>query len=902
MLQLDTQIRRETPRRERRKIKDITAGGILLCCIAAILAIATYFRWPKFLYLSMYGVFGVYVYAILLLTVVIGASIAFSKRYAVNTRYCVFSTVMIFSALTAIHVIATRDFLSEAETSFSGYLGKCFSNITPGGVLFSVPSFVIWTIFGGMAGAVLVLVTTFLISSAFLTTFIMTKYGENKIIKRKPASAAPEREKDSSANKDLLLQINKKYQEILQKESRENMEAEKSRLGLNNVSQKVRPSPIYTSTVPIERAQPISELTSISTMAASTMQQGLNQNIAQPYSPQPVSGADPEYIGGGYGQIGAAPERYQPTYEPRYEQPKYEPKYEPAPYAAQAPWTPPTDAMAFKQTAPVDNSQVENVLAEYEIENEKSKIPTNISARARNPKRAPVAMGQESFGDVLETTKKPKVFIKHKYNKPTLDLIQTKSTDLSMFYQEAIQKKDQINDIFDEFNVGAHVEDYLVSPAITRYDVVLNRGTRVQSFESVAPNIYKKLGDSVRIKNIEGKDAIGIEVPNTAVGKVSIKDILLSREWAEVSKRPLGVAIGKSVTDEIIAVDIGDMPHMLIAGATGTGKSVFLNTILTSLILHASPDDVKLLLIDVKRVELVTYQGIPHMLIPESINDEREAICALKWLDKEMGRRYKVFGTYKGTVKKIEDYHSLQDYQNGRLEQMPYILTVIDEAGTLMDMGKREMEDLIRKICSLGRAAGIHIIFATQRPSTDVISGSIKTNIPSRFGLRTVSWQDSQTIIGAQGCEKLVGKGDMIYLKEGGTQKRIQCAFVATEEVQNIMDYIRTNNACDFDSELEELIRFGSGQNDAADGFGDGGGASRDQDDLIKPICLFIASPENKKGIVSTSLLQRKFKIGYPRCARIMDELTEKGYISEQDGTKPRNVIITYDEAEGLSE
>jgi len=379
----------------------------------------------------------------------------------------------------------------------------------------------------------------------------------------------------------------------------------------------------------------------------------------------------------------------------------------------------------------------------------------------------------------------------------------------------------------------------------------------------------------------------------------ALRDILTSKEWAQ-NKHPLTIAIGKNVNDEVVIDNIGDMPHLLIAGSTGSGKSVGITTLLTSLVYRADPADVKLLLVDMKRVELAMFREIPHMLIPNSIEEVEHAINALKWMQDEMNRRYKVL--QENGLKNLGQYHALPTYQNGTLERMPYIVMIIDEAADLIYSGKRAVEDAVKRLAALGRASGIHLVLATQRPSVDVITSVIKANLRVRIGFKTISQGDSQTIINTVGCEKLVGRGDMLFLNDKGRLQRVQGAFVKDEEARNIMNYIRENNTAEFNNEVEDYILNGPPQtkNNVANGFGDGGIGSRGEDPAFVPILRWLVRPENTKQIASIAGVQRQFSLGFGRAGRIIDQMTQMGYVSEDNGAKGRMVLITREEVENL--
>ncbi|MCL2587094.1 MAG: DNA translocase FtsK, partial [Firmicutes bacterium] len=493
---------------------------------------------------------------------------------------------------------------------------------------------------------------------------------------------------------------------------------------------------------------------------------------------------------------------------------------------------------------------------------------------------------------------KQKIHKRNKYNRPPIDLIRSESTNLLTAQQEALSKQHLLDNKFKEFGVSAKVTNFTVAPSVTRFEVQLDTGTRVSDVTRLETDIAYTLGSPyVRIEStIEGKNAIGIEVPNKSVGMVSIKDLVQSREFQN-HKSALAVAIGKNVNDELVIADIATMPHLLIAGSTGSGKSVMLNTILTSLLFRAHPDDVKLILVDMKRVELNMYNEAPHMLVPKAIKEVAQTINALKWMQIEMTRRYDVLEGQG--VNNIALYQSLPAYQSGQLERMPYIVMVIDEAADLLARGKKEVEDAIKSLSALARACGIHIILATQRPSVDVITAVIKTNFPVRIAFKVGSRGDSQTIINDSGAEKLVGRGDMLFVKEGYSQ-RVQGAFIELEETRRVMNFIRENNLSDFDIDLEDLILNGPPvDNNAA--FGDNDlQRGKAQDPYFVPILKWIVREDNLQKTVSISNMQRQFSLGFSRAGKIMDQLTGMGYVSLGNGSKARDVIITREEVERL--
>ena len=898
------EISREKPKKPRKPRGRFAGLGIGICVAALVLCALVGASWPWFLSVGFYGLFGVYTYAILFLTFFAGVSLYMSKKYSFNKRYMTCSIIMLCTVFTAIHLGVTAPRLSGA--AFDAYLRYGFSYVTPGGAIFSIPSFVLWNMFAGGVGAGIALAAIFVVSAAFLLTFIVTRHGENKVIRKKavPDVIDPNVVADAPGaivndNKDLADRLEQKYQELLQKQSRKNIDLQKSSLGLDRVAPRpVRNAPVYDSAVPLNELSPsptalADNITKMSTEAA------LKFNAAIAPEPFPTQSYASEY-----GQKPNVITEFPGAFaSPSYGQSTY--KSEPqSPYASQS--LDPTPAVFSESTKAMSPQSAASIFTEYELENSRETIDVAPTVRARNPKPVGGAAGglggvvgasQTALDGVMQSTK-PKNYKPKRYTKPSIEMIRSESTDLSGYQNEARIKQDMLDAKLKEFSVNAKVTGFTVAPAITRFEITLGLGTRAADVYRLDDDFQVILGTtSIRMENVMGKNAIGIEVPNKTIGSVSIKDILQSKEWTQ-TKSPLCVALGKNINDEVVVGDIGSMPHLLIAGSTGSGKSVCINTILTSLIYRADPADVKLLLVDMKLVELAMYNEIPHMLIPNSIGEVQHAINALLWMQEEMRRRYKILQSQG--LKHVSQYQALPAYVSGQLERMQYILMVIDEAADLIYTGKRAVEDAVKQLSALGRASGIHLILATQRPSVDVITAVIKANLPVRIGFKTVSRGDSMTIVNEIGCEKLVGRGDMLFSREGKIQ-RIQGAFIDDEEARRIMNFIRENNVCEFNGEVEDFILNGPPQaGGAAVGFGDGPAAARNQDPAFIPILRWLVRPENEKKIASIAGVQRQFSLGFGRAGRIMDQLTQMGYVSDDNGQKGRLVLITKEEVDQI--
>ena len=436
------------------------------------------------------------------------------------------------------------------------------------------------------------------------------------------------------------------------------------------------------------------------------------------------------------------------------------------------------------------------------------------------------------------------------------------------------------------FGVSAKVENVSVGPAITRYELKPAEGVRVSKIANLADDIALNLAaETIRIEApIPGKQAVGIEVPNKEKEVVHFREILDSDEFRN-NKSKLTIGLGKDVAGNVQLADIAKMPHVLIAGSTGSGKSVCINTIITSIIYNAKPSEVKFVMVDPKVVELSVYNGIPHLLIPV-VTDPRKAAGALAWAVQEMDDRYNKFAS-KG-VRDLKGYNKAIEKEN-EAGKLPQIVIIIDELADLMMVAKSDVEDAICRLAQKARAAGMHLVIATQRPSVDVITGLIKANVPSRIAFAVSSQVDSRTILDSIGAEKLLGKGDMLFFPAGAPKpSRVQGAFVSDDEVEKIVDFIKSNGTATYSEDiLESIENSNKTDKEIAD--------SKDNDDDTDPFLMDAIQTVVETGQASTSFIQRRFKVGYARAGRIIDQMEERGVISGYQGSKPREVLMTLD-------
>ncbi|MBC2577598.1 DNA translocase FtsK [Peptostreptococcus russellii] len=468
------------------------------------------------------------------------------------------------------------------------------------------------------------------------------------------------------------------------------------------------------------------------------------------------------------------------------------------------------------------------------------------------------------------------------YKKPPVSLLnRVVNKNDKRSKQKVLENARQLEQTLKDFGVDASINQVTVGPTITRYEIQPRPGVKVSKIVNLTDDIALSLAaKSIRMEApIPGKSAIGIEVPNDEPQMVSAREIIESPEFNNF-KSPLAMGLGKDVSGKIIIGDISKMPHLLIAGSTGSGKSVCVNTLITSILYKAKPDEVKLMLIDPKVVELANYNGIPHLMIPV-VTDPKKAANALCWAVTEMNRRYKLFA--EAQVKDISSYNDKTD------NPLPKIVIIIDELADLMMASANEVEDYICRLAQMARAAGMHLIVATQRPSVDVITGVIKANIPSRIAFAVSSQTDSRTIIDMGGAEKLLGKGDMLFYPLGASKpRRLQGAFISEEESDKVIEYVKKEagdtGGANYIEEIEESIsNIGSIKSD-------------DTDEFLYDAIEFVVN----NGQASASMLQRKFKIGFNRAARLIDDMEERGIVGPSEGSKPRKVLISKEQLSQL--
>ncbi|WP_253703482.1 DNA translocase FtsK, partial [Bacillus cereus] len=529
----------------------------------------------------------------------------------------------------------------------------------------------------------------------------------------------------------------------------------------------------------------------------------------------------------------------------------------------------------------VEEHPVQQVVAEPQVEEQPvqqvvvEQVQKPISSTEVQEKAYVVNQRENDMRNVLHTPPT--------YTVPPLALLsipQQSALDNTEWLEE---QKELLDTTFNNFHVGAHVINVSQGPAVTRFEVQPDPGVKVNKITNLSDDIKLSLAaKDIRIEApIPGKSAIGIEVPNKESKPVFLREILRSPVFTK-SESPLTVALGLDISGDPIVTDIRKMPHGLIAGATGSGKSVCINAILTSILYKAKPHEVKLMLIDPKMVELAPYNSVPHLVAPV-ITDVKAATAALKWAVEEMERRYELFA--HAGARDLTRYNTIVSEREIPGETLPYIVIVIDELADLMMVAPGDVEEAICRIAQKARACGIHLLVATQRPSVDVITGLIKSNIPTRIAFTVSSQVDSRTIIDIGGAEKLLGRGDMLFLGNGTSKPvRVQGVYVSDDEIEKTVDHVKKQMKPNYLFKQEDLLA----KTEQAES----------EDELFFEACQFVV----EQGGASTSSVQRKFRIGYNRAARLIEEMQSQGIISEARGTKPRDVLISEDEFAAMQE
>jgi len=524
--------------------------------------------------------------------------------------------------------------------------------------------------------------------------------------------------------------------------------------------------------------------------------------------------------------------------------------------------------------------------------------PKTKAEEKREAERAAEEMAAKMAAEMDENQQAPLP----PYIKPSLELLNEAGPTSSMGVEMELQENSaRLVDTLQSFGIDAKIIGVVRGPSVTRFELTISRGIKFSRITALSDDIALSLGAlSVRIAPIPDKVAIGIEVPNKTVTMVSIRECIASPAFRNATSK-LSFAVGKDITGAPVIGDIAKMPHLLIAGTTGSGKSVCVNSMLISILYNSTPEEVRLIMVDPKMVELGNYNGVPHLLIPV-VTDPKKAAGALNWSVGEMERRYKLFADNQ--VRNLADFNAqmrqkrkaaqfAEDDSPDNYQVLPQIVIVIDELADLMMVAAKDVETSICRIAQKARAAGMHLIVATQRPSADVITGIMKSNIPSRIAFAVASQVESRIILDQTGAEKLIGKGDMLYAPIGGGKpQRIQGCFISSDEIEGVIAQIKESATAEYNEEILEHIERQC-ESDDEKGKGKGSASAEgDEDEMLMEAIDVVMNC----GQASTSMLQRRLKLGYSRAARIVDQMEERGIVGPFDGSKPRQILISKDE------
>ncbi len=556
-----------------------------------------------------------------------------------------------------------------------------------------------------------------------------------------------------------------------------------------------------------------------------------------------------------------------------------------------------TPVAIAQATAPIQVVDEQELMDDVQIEQEPpvEMPPLKVDVKKREVRKAKKEIVPEPEEVPAEDESAVK---KAEYCFPPITLLKQAEGGYGNATAEMQENTRRLNETLASFKIEAHIINVTRGPSVTRYEVELEKGVRLSKLTTAADDIALSLGASgVRIAAIPGKiSVVGIEVPNKAVNMVSLREVIDSGEFSK-AKSKASFAVGKDIGGNCIVGNIAKLPHMLIAGTTGSGKSVCMNSIIISILYKATPDDVKLIMVDPKMVELGIYNGIPHLLIPV-VTDPKKAAGSLQWAVTEMMRRYKSMSD--AGVRDIDSYNSIIESQEVDGKKMPKVVVIIDELADLMLVAAKEVEESICRIAQMGRAAGIHLIIATQRPSADVITGLMKANIPSRIAFAVASAMESRIILDTMGAEKLVGKGDMLYAPIGdGKPKRVQGCFVSDPEVEAVATFVKENFTAEYDQKVMDDIERKAAQASSKPSTASDPEPNESElgGDEMLPAAVDVFM---ETGQASVSILQRRLKLGYARAARIVDEMEEKGIVGPFQGSKPRTILINKEQWEAM--
>lgn len=852
--------------------------GIALVVISTISFLFLFTNLIPFAKSFLLGVFGLFSYPMFITLFIVGVALLNNKKYVMSKKYLLFLSFAIIFFLAIIQLII----LGKPDVNFFQYLGQSYTKqLTAGGILIGLVVAPIVYILD-LLGAYIVFSLALIIFIALIIDYLYyvknnisltkpspykkvqstPKYEITQISAEKPKSAPKQKEEKPEVKIMLDAEIEKLEKEnqakyILGLDKSKPIPKTEPKKPENLYEYIMTPPKVDMSTYGRNRENKTKEMNyAINEMKNELAQNDTKENAPEIKPAKIVHDDMPSFINTNKSSIGFLEEELKEQNEEDFADEVLKNLLD--------------DTKEIDINPEPIAPQISRRRGFSQMEIDGSKPPTTVNVAKKTYAKPPT------------------------YTRPPLDILQTTSVDLSTLNEDVVGKRMQLENALDMFHIPAKVIGVVVGPSVTRYELEMPPGISVKKIVAHSDDIALALaakGD-IRIEApIPGKSAVGVEVPNENIATVSIKEMLSSPEFIN-SKSPLTFALGKDISGSVKVCNLQKMPHLLVAGATNSGKSVCLNSIIISLIYKTSPDDVKLILVDPKRVEFALYNKIPHLLIPNVITEADKAINAFAWAIAEMERRFAVFMETK--VRNLDEYNMLADVKNGEREKLPFIVIIVDELADLIMTAKKDAEEKIMRLAQKARACGIHLILATQRPSVDVITGTIKANFPSRIAFSVTSFQDSRTILDQGGAEKLLGRGDMLYSPSDAAEpRRIQGCFVSGKEVEDIVEFVKQNNEVDYDSKVEMDINMPANKSNV----NNDGESSESAFDSLMPEALKLVI---ENGQASISLIQRRLVVGYPRAARIIDQMEQANFISGSDGSKPRTVYITMEKYEEL--
>lgn len=895
-------------------------------CIAVISLCALFFLMlvlpSNFMKTFLLGSFGLFIYPLCVVGVILGVAGLTGNKYVVDKKYVTYLCVILFLVLIVFHLVLTMKYPTD---SFSAYISKSYrSGMTAGGVVLGLLVYPIQSLLTRVGAYVFVSIGLAIFVALLLDYIVVKKYNGEQAPSRFDFGQMTQVRQSADVPITLDHKIEQDKKELAKHKLgivTSESEIISTNMPINNIYEKVTDSrPIskkeYILTppeivMPSERQPaPYKAPTNLNkapvnlndTLASKPSADDSNDSDGIVYKGEvdevPFESSEPDVLS--EIQSNAQPETQPETVmadiddidldsadididiPPEAEETvAVEPADEPVDLKKDIPADDLNIFVSAQSTAKLgdttEKSEHQTISLDKGIELQTGKVFTKEFTPIAPP---PSITPQVIQGKDTPTVIKP-------YVKPPVELLHEMDNDDSENEEYCLENIEKLEKVLEDFKVPAKVINFTIGPAVTRYELSMPQGISVKKIQMYSDDIALALASNgaIRIEApIPGKNAVGIEVPNSKISAVSLRSLMDSKQYQERGN-PMSFVLGKDINGDIQFCNLDKMPHLLVAGSTGSGKSVCLNTLIISMIGKSSPQDLRLILIDPKMVEFSVYENLPHLLTPNIITTREQAINSLNWAVAEMERRYKLLT--QNHVVNIREYNNLPFVKADPLKKMPFIVIIVDELADLMMEAKKDIEDKIMRLAQKARAAGIHLVLATQRPSVDVITGTIKANLPSRITFALTNFTDSKTVIDQGGAEKLLGRGDMLFKPlDAPEPKRVQGAYVSSEEVASIVEYIKEHNSTCFDAETEKSITAPQ----TANAFG--GGKVENLDPIFKDVLRFFIQTNQ----ASTTWIQRRFNVGFSRAGRIMDTMTDMGFISQPEGTKPRQILITMEE------